>query len=136
MKSSPATSKRTAKAGWGTNGSIRPVLIGNDPFSYLRRFESLLERFNLETHYFEPVEGVSGNHVVIRGREFLNYSGYNYLGFSGEERVSAAAKAAIDSYGTSVSASRLVAGERPLHHELERELASLIGAEACLVYVS
>ena len=34
-----------------------------------------------------------------------------------------------------MSASRLVSGERPLHRELERELATLLGAEACLVFV-
>src|SRR5206468_4137886 len=39
-------------------------------------------------------------------------------------------------YGTSVSASRIVAGERPLHRELEHELATLLGTEDCVVYVS
>lgn len=114
----------------------RSLLGGADPFSYLRRFEIFSKQFDVQTHFFEAGEAVRGSRIVIRGREFLNYSSYNYLGFSGDERVSAAAKSAIDNYGTSVSASRLVAGEKPLHHELEAELASLIGAEACLVFVS
>ena len=42
----------------------------------------------------------------------------------------------IDEAGTSVSASRLVAGERILHRELESELANFYGADACLAFVS
>jgi 8-amino-7-oxononanoate synthase len=49
--------------------------------------------------------------------------------------VNEATKAAIDRYGTSVSASRVVSGERPLHQELEREIADLIGTEDSIVYV-
>ena len=50
--------------------------------------------------------------------------------------MSAAAKAAIDRHGTSVSASRVVSGERPMHRELERELAAVYDAEDCLALVS
>src|SRR5262249_58975464 len=60
----------------------------------------------------------------------------NYLGLNGDPRVSEAAKRAIERYGTSVSASRLAAGERPLHAELERALAAACGAEDCVAFVS
>jgi 8-amino-7-oxononanoate synthase len=66
----------------------------------------------------------------------VNYSSYNYLGLAGHPDVNAAAKAAIDRYGTSASASRLVSGERPIHRELERELAELHGVDGCVVFVS
>jgi 7-keto-8-aminopelargonate synthetase-like enzyme len=49
--------------------------------------------------------------------------------------VKDAAKAAIDRFGTSVSASRLSAGERELHRELEAELARFLGAQDALVFV-
>jgi 8-amino-7-oxononanoate synthase len=55
---------------------------------------------------------------------------------SGDPVVSQAAKDAIDRYGTSVSASRLASGERPLHREIEKEIADLIGTEDSLVFVS
>ncbi|MEA5557277.1 aminotransferase class I/II-fold pyridoxal phosphate-dependent enzyme [Nodularia spumigena] len=42
---------------------------------------------------------------------------------------------AIDQYGTSVSASRVVAGEILLHQTLEQELAKLVGAEDAIVYI-
>jgi 8-amino-7-oxononanoate synthase len=86
--------------------------------------------------YFRVHEGVGGNTTVIGGQSFVNYSSYNYLGLSGHPQVNAAAKAAIDEYGTSVSASRLVSGERPIHGTLEQELARVYGAEDCAVFVS
>jgi 8-amino-7-oxononanoate synthase len=74
--------------------------------------------------------------VRIAGRNYLNFAGYNYLGLSGHPAVSNAAKAAIDQFGTSVSASRVASGEIPLHLELERSLSTFLGSEACVVFVS
>ena len=42
----------------------------------------------------------------------INWSSYNYLGLSGDPNVSKAAQAAIERYGTSVSASRVASGTR------------------------
>ena len=72
---------------------------------------------------------------MIAGKQLISFATYNYLGMSGDPVVSAAAKDAIDRYGTSVSASRLVSGEKPLHRQLEQGLASFLGTEdaICLV---
>jgi 8-amino-7-oxononanoate synthase len=86
--------------------------------------------------YFNAHQDVSDSTITIEDREYVNYSGYNYLGLSGDAEVTQAAKEAIDRYGTSVSASRIVSGEIPLHRELEQELANMIGVEACTVSVS
>jgi 8-amino-7-oxononanoate synthase/acyl carrier protein len=85
--------------------------------------------------YFSVHEGVVRDTTVVGGRELVSFASYNYLGTSGDPVVSAAAKAAIDRYGTSVSASRLVSGEKPLHRELEREIAKFIGVEDAVVFV-
>jgi len=95
-----------------------------------------MRRLNIQNPYFLAHEDVSNNTVSIAGQEYINYSGYNYLGMSGDPTVSKAAKEAIDQYGTSVSASRIVSGEIPIHSELEQELANLAGVESCLVFVS
>jgi 8-amino-7-oxononanoate synthase len=86
--------------------------------------------------FFQPRDGVSAATIRWHGRELINYSGYNYLGLSGHPVVSAAAKEAIDRYGTSASASRIVSGEIELHRVLERRLAAFLGTEDCLVFVS
>jgi len=86
--------------------------------------------------FFQVQEGVSSATIRIDGREFINFSGYNYLGLCGHPEVNAAATAAIEASGTSVSASRIVSGERGVHRELERALAELHRADDCLVMVS
>ncbi len=86
--------------------------------------------------YFKLHEGNAGVTTRIAGREYLNFSSYNYLGLSGDARVNAAARAAIDRYGTSVSASRLVSGERGIHRELEHAIAGACDTEDAVVFVS
>ncbi len=85
--------------------------------------------------FFIPQERINNNTTVIGGRELVNYATYNYLGMCGDPFVSNAAKEAINHYGTSVSASRLLSGEKPLHQELEREIADFIGVEDSILYV-
>src|SRR5690625_5029497 len=91
---------------------------------------------NLENPFFQCHDGLAGATTSIGGREVLNFASYNYLGLNGHPEVNAAAEAAVRQYGTSASASRLVAGERPVHRELERALADLHGVEDAVVMVS
>jgi 8-amino-7-oxononanoate synthase len=95
-----------------------------------------LERIGLRNPYFHVHEGTARNRSIVDGIEMLNFSSYNYLGFSGHPEVMAAAREAIDCYGTSVSASRLVSGERPIHRKLEEGLARHLGVESAVVFVS
>lgn len=90
----------------------------------------------IESPYFRPHDGVAGGRSVVGGRSTINFASYNYVGLNGDPRVAAAAKAAIDRYGISASASRLASGERPVHGELEAALAAHYGAEACITLVS
>jgi 8-amino-7-oxononanoate synthase/acyl carrier protein len=108
-------------------------------FPEVRKLEQRIRdlgRSGLRNPYFQLHDGTARNRSSIGGVEMLNFSSYNYLGFSGHPEVVAAAKHSIDRYGTSVSASRLVSGERPIHRELEDGLARHIGVEAAVVFVS
>ncbi len=93
-------------------------------------------RLGLADPYFHVHEGVAGNVTRIGGRELVNFSSYNYLGLNGDRQVVEAARRAMERYGTSVSASRLVSGERPVHRELEAALAAAYGVEDCVAFVS
>jgi 8-amino-7-oxononanoate synthase len=77
----------------------------------------------------QPLRDVS----VVDGKQVLNFGSYNYLGMSGHPDVSAAAKHAIDRYGTSASGSRILAGEKRIYQELEREIALWKNSEDALV---
>jgi 8-amino-7-oxononanoate synthase len=89
----------------------------------------------LENPYFSVHEGVAGDCTRIGGRELISWATYNYLGMSGDPAVAAAAKAAIDRFGTSASASRLVSGEKTIHVELERAVADLVGTDDAITLV-
>ena len=86
--------------------------------------------------FFRVHEGTATNLTQIDGRAYLNFSSYNYLGLSGDPDVARAAKEAIDRFGTSVSASRPVSGERTIHRELEAALAEAYEVNDCIALVS
>ena len=94
------------------------------------------EALGIRNPFFRPHEGISGATAVIDGKTYDNFVSYNYIGLNGDPRVSQAAKDAIDRYGTSVSASRIVSGERPIHREFEAALAEVYQAEDAIVLVS
>ncbi len=96
---------------------------------------AMVRNAGLEDPYFTVHEGLTADRTTIAGREMISWATYNYLGMSGDPDVSAGAKAAIDRYGTSVSASRLVSGEKTIHRELEGALARFIGTEEVLTFV-
>ena len=93
-------------------------------------------RLGIDSPFFKLHEGIVGATTQIGGREYINYASYNYLALSGHPEITEAAKTAIDRYGTSVSASRLVSGERPIHRELEQAIAKVYGVDDAIVLVS
>jgi 7-keto-8-aminopelargonate synthetase-like enzyme len=86
--------------------------------------------------YFRVQDGTARDTTSIEGREYINFSSYNYIGLSGDPRVVEDVQAAVARYGTSVSASRVASGERPFHGELERGLAKAQRAEDALVFTA
>ena len=101
----------------------------------LRQNLDMLETSGLGNPFFVVHDGPTTDRTVIGGRELINFSSYNYLGMSGDARVSAAAKAAIDHYGTSASASRLVSGQKGIHVELEAATTRFLGTEDTIAMV-
>ena len=102
----------------------------------LRLQRSAADLIGLGNPFFRVHETRAGATTRIDGRSFTNFSSYDYLGLNGHPRINEAARTAIDAFGTSASASRIVAGERPGHLSLEKALASHYGTEACVVMVS
>ena len=87
--------------------------------------------------YNQPVEEIKGGaRVVVGGREMGMYASYSYLGLIGHPRINAAAKAAIDKFGTGTNGVRLLAGTLTIHTELEETIAAFKKAEAAITYSS
>ncbi len=79
---------------------------------------------------------MTGDTSIINGVEVINFSSFNYLGLSGHPAVAEAMADAVHRWGSSCSASRLLAGEKPIHRELELELAKLLGTEDAIALVN
>ncbi len=133
----PAESREKVQAS-RTAGEVPTDTWRIEEFPEVRALEqnfAFVRDAGLENPYFSVHEGLTDDRTMIAGRELISWASYNYLGMSGDPLVTAAAKAAIDRYGTSVSASRLVSGEKTIHGELERAIADLVGAEDALTFV-
>jgi 8-amino-7-oxononanoate synthase len=104
-------------------------------FREIRMIREAAEFLGISDPFFRVHEGIAGAETVIDGRTFVNFASYNYIGLNGHPHIVSAARAAIDRYGTSVSASRPVSGERPVHRDLEHALARVHGTEDCVVLV-
>jgi 8-amino-7-oxononanoate synthase len=70
----------------------------------------------------------------LDGRPVVTFASNDYLGLTHHPRVIAAAHAALDRWGVGSGASRLIVGSRPVHAELEVELAAWKGTEAALLF--
>lgn len=112
-----------------------PLLSDNRDYLRFIRQINQIEKHG-SSPFFRCLDRGNTSRVDVSGQTLDNFCSYNYLGLTSEPAVVAAAKDAIDTYGTSVSASRIVSGENSLHRELERELAAFLGTGDCLCYVS
>ena len=94
------------------------------------------EAAGIRNPYYRMHEARSGATAIIDGKPVVNFASYDYLGLNGHPEIAAAVAEAAATWGTSVSASRITAGERPLHRELEAALAAVYQVDDAVVFVS
>lgn len=130
------TASRVARAAAKPARRKAPAFKDHALFHSMSKYQLLADTVGLANPFFKEHQARLGATTMIEGKEHISFGSYDYLGLNQAAEVGAAAKAAIDHYGTSVSASRVVAGERPLHRELEMALARFYGTEDAIVFVS
>ncbi|WP_063726811.1 aminotransferase class I/II-fold pyridoxal phosphate-dependent enzyme [Streptomyces sp. RTd22] len=131
-REAPAVPRETP-AEWST------ATAAVEEFPEVRQFEERLDAIKgsgADFPYFRVHQGTIRDTTRIGDRAYLSFGSYNYLGLSGHPAVSEAVHRAVDRYGTSVSASRPLSGERELTVTLERALADFLGVGDCLALVS
>lgn len=84
--------------------------------------------------YFREIVGKQGTEVEMGGHHVLMFGSNAYTGLTGDPRVEAAAKAAIDQYGTGCAGSRFLNGTLDLHVKFEKELAEFEGKDEALIF--
>jgi 8-amino-7-oxononanoate synthase len=94
-----------------------------------------LEASNLDRH----IRDFTGTSVAVRdedGRELISFASNDYFGLTSHPEVVRAARAALDEHGAGSGSARLIAGSKPVHSELERDIAAWKGEEAALLFSS
>jgi glycine C-acetyltransferase len=126
--------------------------------SFAARLEAELAQFKQEGVYkrLNHLASPQGARVRMEGRgEVVNLSSNNYLGLCNQPEVvaagrhaptpgalstprggGAAAPHALDQFGAGTASVRFICGSFTIHRELEQALASLVGCESALTYVS
>ncbi|MDF5724986.1 MAG: 8-amino-7-oxononanoate synthase [Rhizonema sp. PD37] len=84
----------------------------------------------------QTIQSLPGATVLLEGRLVINFASNDYLGLAGDQRLIAAATAALKEYGTGSTGSRLLSGQRKLHRDLEKAIASLKQTEDSVVFSS
>ncbi|MGQ9628675.1 MAG: aminotransferase class I/II-fold pyridoxal phosphate-dependent enzyme [Anaerolineae bacterium] len=86
--------------------------------------------------YLRAIEDINGARVTVRGREMLMFASYCYLGLLGHPKINAAAKDAIEKFGSGTHGVRILAGTTTLHDQLEARISAFKDTEAAIVYPS
>jgi len=105
-------------------------------FEHMRLQRAAADMLKINPPFFRSIEAVSESHVMIEGKDCINFASYDYLGLNKSPELIEAVCEGVKTWGGSVSASRLVGGERPFHGALERNLADCYGVEDAVVFVS
>jgi 8-amino-7-oxononanoate synthase len=120
-----------------TNGEVPESFYKLEKMPEFMRLQSLRQRIEdsgIRNPFFSVHEGRISDTTEIDGKQLISYASYNYLGLSGDPEVNLSAKDAIDNFGTSVSASRIVSGEKTIHKQLEKELSEFLGVEDVITF--
>jgi 8-amino-7-oxononanoate synthase len=86
--------------------------------------------------YFRTVESSAAPVMEMEGAERIMLGSNNYLGLTGDPRVIAGARDALERFGTGLTGSRLLNGTTQLHLDLEREIAEWMGTEEAIVFTT
>lgn len=127
---------RAPAASHAGQGAVAYDFANLPDYRPIRLQQSALKTLGLSHPFFRLGEGDSQPEIPVHGQRCISFASYDYLGLNRHPEVRAAARDAIEQWGISPSASRLVGGERPYHRSLERALANLHGTEAALTMVS
>lgn len=104
-------------------------------FEAIRIQQGIASSLGIANPFYRLHDDRAGATSRIDGRDIVNFTSYDYLGLNGHPRIVDAVAQAAARWGTSVSASRLTSGERPVHRVLEGELARLYRAQSALTFV-
>ena len=84
--------------------------------------------------YLRVIETGQDTEVQVDGRKMLMLGSNSYLELTTHPLIKERSAAAVHQYGSGCAGSRFLNGTLPIHLELERRLAALVGKPAALVF--
>ena len=115
--------------------NLRQDKISARILAWRERLEQAKEN---QLYFFnQPIDELRGGaRVLVNGQEMQMFASYSYLGLIGHPKINAAAKAAIDKYGSGTHGVRMLAGTLRIHVELEETIARFKGTESAITFSS
>ena len=112
-----------------------PAMVHDEGFDDLQhRLDELRGRDLFRVR--RTLQSPQGAHVVVDGRELVNFCSNDYLGLAGDPRIAEAFKRGLDRWGTGAGASHLICGHTAAHEALEEALAAFTQRPRALLYGS
>ncbi len=96
-----------------------------------RRSVAGLERF-----FARPSTPSRPGRAVINGREYIDFSGNDYLGLSRHRHLARQSARAARKWGSASRGSRLLAGDLQIMNDLEKRIATGVGKDGALLFSS
>ena len=104
----------------------------------MERIEGFLEDRKREDllRVLRPAGRRQEGFIYFNNDKYIDFCSNDYLGLSSHPVLKNASKSALEKFGTSASASRLLSGDLDIHHQLEEKTAKFKGKESALVFNS
>ena len=117
-RAEPLTTAQTSESAWGERIAARNRAIADAG----------------QWRTLRTLDGPGPSFTLDDGRTIVSFASNDYLGLSQHPAVVRAAANALEHWGTGSGSARLIVGSRPIHRELESELAAWKGTEAALLF--
>ena len=106
------------------------------PRSKSDQITSDLQKIRQQNLYRTPriINNKNAVEIVVDGKQLINFSSNDYLGFAKHPEIRAAVKDAALEKGVGSGASPLICGKTSLHYELEKKLAHATGRDRALLF--
>lgn len=107
----------------------------NHPYNWLEKSLETIHKANWYRHP-KTINNLPGSVIELEGKNVINFASNDYLGLAGDSRLINAAIEVIQKHGTGSTGSRLLSGNRQLHEDLEKAIATLKQTESALIFSS
>lgn len=108
-----------------------------DIFAKIKKDRGPIGRYQEQAHEyfaFPKLEGEISNRMMFKGKERIVWSLNNYLGLANHPEVRKADAEAVAKYGMAYPmGARMMSGNSDYHDKLEKEFATFIGKEDCML---